>query len=86
MHTKFRLETCKWKGLIRIPRNRWKDNIKINYVKKRYQEENWTTLAWGRGQESPCGHNNEPSSSLKDMEFLDYFSEYTLYAMSQSIS
>jgi hypothetical protein len=52
MHTKFWLERYEWKKLLRTPRNKWKDNIKMDSKDTQYQDVNWITLDQDRGREA----------------------------------
>jgi hypothetical protein len=49
----------------RGPRHRWKDNINIVLIERRWGGMDWIDgLGWGQ-MEGSCEHSNEPSGSMK---------------------
>ena len=60
------------KRLLRIPRRRWEDNIKMDF--EEVGCEVWTGSIWlrtGTGGGGTCECSNGPSGSIKCGEFLD---------------
>ena len=53
------------------PRRRWEDNIKMDLQEVGCRGIDWIELAQDRQVASTCECGNEPSGSIKCMEFLD---------------
>jgi hypothetical protein len=59
--------------IIGSPRCRWEDNIKMDLGEIRFVDVDWIHLAQDRDRwRGSCEHSDEPSSSIKCREFLDY--------------
>jgi hypothetical protein len=54
---------------IGIPRYRWENNIKMDYIHLVQSKDQWP---------GSCEHSNEPSGSIKCWEFLEWLSKYWL--------
>jgi len=60
------LESMNYRGLLRRPRRRWKNNIKMCLEEIILEVVNWTELARDRNElVNSCAHLNESSDFIK---------------------
>jgi hypothetical protein len=53
-------------------RRRWKDNVRMDVREIGWEDGDWIHMAQDRGPVvGCCGHGDELSGSIKDVEFLD---------------
>jgi hypothetical protein len=59
-------------------RRRWEGNIKMDLKKICCEDIDWIQVVHEGRVVSLSEHDNKPSASIKDVEFLDHLSDYQL--------